>query len=205
MPMIHNFTVLPALPDSLKDLETIAKNMFWSWNLAFVDLFKRIDSNLWAASGHNPIRFLGNVSQSRLEAVAKNEGFLCELQRCAEKQKSYLNETTWFDKVSSKSTKPAIAYFSAEFGLDECLPIYAGGLGILAGDHLKSASDLGVPVVGVGLLYQKGYFRQYLDIDGRQQEVYIDNDLDLSRYTSSRKFDTNYQWSAALFANKLNR
>jgi starch phosphorylase len=177
MPMIHNFTVLPALPDSLKDLEAIAKNLFWSWNPAFVGLFKRIDSNLWAASGHNPIRFLSNVSQSRLEAVAKNEGFLCELQRCAEKLKTYLNETTWFDKVSSKSTQPFIAYFSAEFGLDECLPIYAGGLGILAGDHLKSASDLGVPIVGVGLLYQKGYFRQYLDIDGRQQEVYIDNDF----------------------------
>jgi starch phosphorylase len=177
MPIVRNFTVLPALPDSLKDLEFIAKNMFWSWNPALVDLFKRIDSNLWSASGHNPIRFLGTVTQSRLEALGENQAFLCELRRCVEKLKSYLNETTWFDKVCSKSTKPVIAYFSAEFGLHECLPIYAGGLGILAGDHLKSASDLGVPIVGIGLLYQKGYFRQFLDIDGRQQEVYVDNDF----------------------------
>ncbi len=177
MPMVRNFTVLPALPDSLNDLETIAKNMFWSWNPEFIELFKRIDGSLWNASGHNPIRFLGTVSQSRLEALADNQGFLCELQRCVEKLKSYLQETTWFDNVCSKTTKPVIAYFSAEFGLHECLSIYAGGLGILAGDHLKSASDLGVPIVGVGLLYQKGYFRQNLDIDGRQQEMYIDNDF----------------------------
>ncbi|OHB56000.1 MAG: hypothetical protein A2173_07505, partial [Planctomycetes bacterium RBG_13_44_8b] len=168
---------LPALPDSLKDLETLAKNMFWSWNPALVDLFKRIDSNLWAESGHNPIKFLGTVTQSRLESLAKNQAFLCELQKCVEKLNSYLNGTTWFDSVCSKSTKPIIAYFCAEFGLHECLPIYAGGLGILSGDHLKSASDIGVPIVGIGLLYQKGYFRQVLDIDGKQQEVYIDNDF----------------------------
>jgi starch phosphorylase len=177
MPTVRNFTVLPALPDSLKDLETIAKNMFWSWNPEIVELFKRIDSSLWTSCGHNPVRFLGNVSQSRLETLAENQSFLREMQRCVEKLKSYLNGSTWFDSICSKSTKPIIAYFCAEFGINECLPIYAGGLGILAGDHLKSASDLGVPIIGVGLLYQKGYFRQYLDIDGRQQEVYVDNDF----------------------------
>ncbi len=177
MPKVRNFMVLPTLPDSLKDLETIARNMFWSWNLEFVDLFKRIDSNLWAACGHNPVKFLGNVSQECLEAVAENQGFLCQLQRAAQKLKSYLDAPTWFEKVCENYSKPLIAYFSAEFGLHECLPIYAGGLGILAGDHLKSASDLGVPIVGVGLLYQKGYFRQYLNIEGWQQEVYIENDF----------------------------
>ena len=177
MPEVHNFMVLPALPDSLKDLEIIAGNMFWSWNTEFVDLFKRVDSDLWTACGHNPVKFLGNVSQQRLEAVAENQGYLCQLQRAVEKLKSYLDGPTWFEKVCSKHSKPLIAYFSAEFGIHECLPIYAGGLGILAGDHLKSASDLGIPIAGVGLLYQKGYFRQYLNLDGWQQEVYIENDF----------------------------
>jgi len=177
MSRVHTFTVLPALPDSLKVLETIAKNMFWSWNSECVDLFKRIDSNLWSVCGHNPVKFLGSISQKRLEALADNQGFLCQLAQAAEKLKSYLERPTWFEKVCSTDSKPTIAYFCAEFGLHECLPIYAGGLGILAGDYLKSASDLGVPVVGIGLLYQKGYFRQYLNIDGWQQEVYLENDF----------------------------
>ena len=177
MPTVRSFTVLPALPDSLRDLETIAKNMFWSWNPEFIELFKRIDSNLWSACGHNPVKMLGNVSQAKLNALAENEGFLGQLRNAVEKLNSHLNRPTWYEKVCSKSSKPLIAYFSAEFGIHECLPIYAGGLGILAGDHLKSASDIGVPLVGVGLLYQKGYFRQYLNIDGWQQEIYIENDF----------------------------
>jgi starch phosphorylase len=109
--------------------------------------------------------------------LAENEGFLGQLQRASEKLKSYIERPTWYEKVCSKCPEPIIAYFSAEFGVHECLPIYAGGLGILAGDHLKSASDLGVPLVGVGLLYQKGYFRQYLNVDGWQQEIYAENDF----------------------------
>lgn len=191
MAIVHNFTVLPALPDSLKDIQIIVKNMFWSWNPEFIELFKRIDGNLWTACGHNPVKLLGCISQARLESLAENQGFVYELKRTVEKLKSYLDGPIWFEKVCSASTKPIIAYFSAEFGLHECLPIYAGGLGILAGDHLKSASDLGVPLVGVGLLYKKGYFRQYLDIDGRQQEMYVENDfynmpLELVRKDSGR-------------------
>ena len=177
MPSVRSFTVLPALPESLKDLEVIARNMFWSWNPEFVELFKRVDSNLWSACGHNPVKMLGNISQAKLDDLAENKGFLTQLQNTAEKLKSYLDRPTWYEKVCSKSTGPIIAYFSAEFGIHECLPIYAGGLGILAGDHLKSASDLGVPLVGVGLLYQKGYFRQDLNIDGWQNEKYIANDF----------------------------
>ena len=191
MPTVRSFTVLPALPDSLKDLEIIAGNMFWSWNPEFINLFKRIDNNLWTACGHNPAKLLGTVSQQRLETLAKNQAFLCEVRRASEKLKIYLEGPTWFEKLcsdsglicepsqmgTSKPAPPTIAYFSAEFGIHECLPVYAGGLGILAGDHLKSASDLGIPLVGVGLLYQKGYFRQYLNIDGWQQEVYIENDF----------------------------
>ncbi|MHC4558193.1 MAG: alpha-glucan family phosphorylase [Planctomycetota bacterium] len=177
MPAVRSFTVLPALPETLNELETIARNMFWSWNPEFVELFKRIDSNLWSACGHNPVKLLGSVSQAKLDLLAENQGFLGQLQRAAEKLKSYLDRAAWHEKVCSDCTKPNIAYFSAEFGIHECLPIYAGGLGILAGDHLKSASDLGVPLVGVGLLYQKGYFRQYLNIDGWQQEIYVENDF----------------------------
>ena len=176
MPTVRSFTVLPALPDQLKDLDYIARNMFWSWNSEFLELFRRIDSNLWSACGHNPVRLLGSVPQAKLDELAKNQGFLGQLQSASEKLKQYMEKPTWYEKVCSKSTEPTIAYFSAEFGIHECLPIYAGGLGILAGDHLKSASDLGVPLVGVGLLYQKGYFRQYLNIDGWQQEAYVEND-----------------------------
>ncbi|MFC1737813.1 alpha-glucan family phosphorylase [Planctomycetota bacterium] len=177
MAKVHDFMVLPTLPEPLKDLDFLARNMFWSWNTEFVKLFKRIDGNLWNACGRNPVKLLGSVSQMRLEALAENQGFLCEYRRAVEKLQSYLNADTWFEKACGENPRPVIAYFSAEFGIHECLPLYAGGLGILAGDHLKSASDLGVPLVGVGLLYQKGYFRQYLNIDGWQQEVYVENDF----------------------------
>ena len=197
MPKVRSFTVLPALPEPLRDLEIIARNLFWSWNPETIELFKRIDSDLWTDCGNNPIRLLGMVSQQRLEELTENKGFLRQLQKTAEKLKSYLQaKPTWFEKVCSNSSatgtdKPTIAYFSAEYGIHECLPIYAGGLGILAADHLKSASDLGIPIVGVGLLYQKGYFRQYLNIDGWQQELYTENDfhnmpLELVRKKSGR-------------------
>ena len=177
MPTVRSFTVLPALPDQLKDLDFIARNMYWSWNSDLLELFRRIDSKLWSTSGHNPVKLLGSVSQGKLDELAKNQGFLGQLQSAGEQLRSYLEQQTWYEKVCSKPTEPSIAYFSAEFGVHECLPIYAGGLGILAGDHLKSASDLGIPLVGVGLLYQKGYFRQYLNVDGWQQEIYVENDV----------------------------
>ncbi len=177
MPKVCGFTVLPALPNTLRALEKIARNLYWCWNTDFVELFKRIDSDLWTACGHNPVKLLAGLSQEHLDKLAKNKGFLSELQRAEEKLKAYLDGPTWFEKTYSKSTKPIIAYFCAEFGIHECLPFYSGGLGILAGDHLKSASDLGVPLVGVGLLYQKGYFRQCLDIEGWQQEIYLENDF----------------------------
>jgi starch phosphorylase len=177
MPAVRSFTVLPTLPDSLKDLECIAKNMFWSWNPEFWELFKRVDANLWANCAHNPVKLLANVSQARLEELTKNRSFLSELRQAVDKLNSYQEGSTWFEKVCSVAAKPTIAYFSAEYGIHECLPIYAGGLGILAGDHLKSCSDLGVPLVGVGLLYQRGYFRQYLNSDGWQQEAYVENNF----------------------------
>jgi glycogen phosphorylase len=199
MPTVRSFTVLPALPEALKDLETVARNVFWSWNSEFVELFKRIDNNLWSSCGHNPVKLLGSVSQAKLDALAENHGFLGQLRRASEKLSSYLARPTWYETVCSKSDEPIIAYFSAEFGVHECLPIYAGGLGILAGDHLKSASDLGIPLVGVGLLYQKGYFRQYLNIDGWQQEIYVENDfynmpIELVRKESGRPLTVSVEY-----------
>jgi len=199
MPTVRSFTVLPALPEPLKELDIIARNMFWSWNPEFIELFKRIDSNLWSTCGHNPVKLLGSVSQVKLEALAENKGFLGQLQCASEKLRSYLESPSWCEKVCSKCTESVVAYFSAEFGVHECLPIYAGGLGILAGDHLKSASDLGVPLVGVGLLYQKGYFRQYLNIDGWQQEIYVENDfynmpIDLVRKESGRPLSISVEY-----------
>lgn len=144
-----------------------------------MELFRRLDSDLWEATGHNPVLLLGTIEQSKLEEAAADDAFLAHLARVKANLESYLGaESTWFGRTYGKAgDPPLIAYFSAEFGLTECLSIFAGGLGILAGDHLKSASDLGVPLVGVGLLYQQGYFRQYLSQSGWQQEVYANNDF----------------------------
>jgi len=178
MKTVRTFTVKPSLPDALKDLYTVAGNLYWSWHYEITELFRRIDYDLWKQCAHNPVKMLGMVSQARLEDLARNEGFLYQLQQAKETLEKTLNSPSWFDKIYAREGQnPTIAYFSAEFGIHESLPIYSGGLGILAGDHLKSASDLGVPLVGIGLLYQKGYFRQYLNTDGWQQEHYIDNDF----------------------------
>jgi starch phosphorylase len=177
MARIRNFTVLPALPEALRGLRAIAQNMFWSWNPEFIELFRQIDPEKWEQCGHNPIKLLGAVSQTRLNDLAEKQGFTYQLKQAEEKLEHYVSSPGWFDKVWNKTPKPVIAYFSLEFGIHESLPIYAGGLGILAGDHLKSASDLGLPLVGMGLMYQKGYFRQYLNADGWQQERYEDNDF----------------------------
>lgn len=199
MQKVRTFTVKPSLPKPLQDLKIIANNLFWSWHAEFIELFKRVDNDLWKQCGHNPVKLLGTVSQARLEDLAENEGFIYQLQQAMDKLNDSLKAPTWFDKVYAKTTRPVIAYFSAEFGIHESLPIYAGGLGILAGDHLKSASDLGVPLVGVGLLYQKGYFRQYLNTDGWQQEHFLDNDfhnmpLELVRKKSQRSLTVSVQF-----------
>ncbi len=175
----HVFTVIPSLPDKLAPLREIARNLWWSWNLDAVDLFRRLDRDLWESAGHNPILILGTINQDRLEEVAADDGFLAHMNRVYQALMQYLGaQDTWFKRTYA-DTYPnhLVAYFSAEFGISECLPIYSGGLGVLAGDHLKSASDLDLPLVGVSLLYQEGYFRQYLNADGWQQESYPLNDF----------------------------
>src|SRR5215471_18995526 len=174
---IRTFTVLPKLPDRLLLLHTIAYNLWWSWNADAVALFRRINSDLFEALDHSPIRLLGATSQGRFEELASDDGFLAHMDRVAESLDNYLNGTTWFATNFASESDARVAYFSAEFGIHESIPVYSGGLGVLAGDHLKSASDLGVPLVGVSLMYREGYFRQYLNPDGWQQERYPENDF----------------------------
>ncbi len=178
MQPIRTFTIVPSLPAKLERLRELAYNLWWCWNLEAIDLFRRLDRELWEESGHNPVLMLGTIKQERLEEAAEDDGFLAHLERIAQQYDRYINsQNTWYKKAHGAPGKPCIAYFSAEFGLTDCMPIYAGGMAVLAGDHLKSASDLGLPLMGVGLLYQEGYFRQYLNTDGWQQELYPQNDF----------------------------
>ncbi len=174
---IQTLEIQPSLPDRLEPLREIAYNLMWSWHLETIELFRRLDRRLWEETHHNPVMLLGNVDQEKLEQAASDDAFLSHLDRVYESFRAYQNGNTWFAKDYFSAEKPVVAYFSAEFGLTECMPVYSGGLGILAGDHLKSASDLGVPLIGVGLLYQNGYFQQYLNVDGWQQEFYPDIDF----------------------------
>lgn len=169
---IGSFNVKPSLPENLEVLREIAYNLCWTWNYDSIELFRRLDRDIWEKTNHNPVALLGAISQERLEEASKDDGFVAHMNRAHSQLKIYMDEVTWYQKNFSKENKPYIAYFSAEFGLTECLQIYSGGLGILAGDHLKSASDLGLPLVGVGLCYKEGYFQQYLSTDGWQQERY---------------------------------
>ncbi|MFM2061742.1 MAG: hypothetical protein RLZZ507_1412 [Cyanobacteriota bacterium] len=177
MQPIRTFNVSPSLPQRLEPLRQLAYNLHFDWNVESKDLFRRLDPDLWESSRHNPVLMLGTISQGRLLEVVEDEGFLAQMDRAARQLDDYLQERTWYHKQRGQTPKECYAYFSAEFGLVDCLPVYSGGLGVLAGDHLKSASDLGLPLVGVGLLYQQGYFAQYLNADGWQQERYPINDF----------------------------
>jgi glycogen phosphorylase len=178
MKPLSTFKVAPILPAPLKSLTAIAHNLRWSWDHGAIDLFRRLDDRLWESSGHNPVLLLGSVEQSTLESAARDDSFLAHLRGVEKSLASYLSaESSWYRRAHPEQDKLLVAYFSAEFGITECLSIFAGGLGVLAGDHVKAASDLGLPLVGVGLLYQQGYFRQYLNAAGWQQEAYEDNDF----------------------------
>ena len=186
----HVFKVVPSLPAPLEGLRTLAYNLRWSWDHNTVELFRRLDSDLWESTGHNPVRMLGLIGQAQLEAAAGDEAFLAYLHHTQIALGSYLSgESSWYRRSCGQNEGLLVAYFSAEFGITECLTIFAGGLGMLAGDHLKAASDLGVPLVGVGLLYQQGYFRQYLNAAGWQQETYEDNDFQNLPITLERRAD----------------
>src|SRR5690348_177655 len=174
---IRTFTVLPHLPPRLQALHKLAYNLWWCWNHDAIALFRRLDPDLFEAVEHSPVKLLGALEQSRMEQLLRDDGFLAHMDRVEEVLDAYLGATTWYQETYGAQTDCRIAYFSAEFGLHESVPIYSGGLGVLAGDHLKSASDLGIPLMGVGLMYREGYFRQYLNVDGWQQERYPENDF----------------------------
>ncbi len=172
---IRRFTVRPVLPRPLAGLGELAANLRWSWHAETRDLFAAVDPDTWAAVGGDPTRLLGEVSPQRLAALAKDRRFLRRLQDATDELADYLTGDRWYQEVRRSrdlDLPRSIAYFSPEFGITAVLPQYSGGLGILAGDHLKTASDMGVPIVGVGLLYRRGYFRQSLSREGWQQERY---------------------------------
>ena len=169
---ILSLTVKPNIPERLKPLEEMAYNLWVSWNFEAIMLYMRLDYDQWTSSRQNPARVLGAVSQERLEEVARDDSFLAAMDNVYRQFRKYLEGEGWYKGGSAN----AIAYFSMEYGLDVQLPIYSGGLGVLSGDHLKTSSDLGLPLVGVGLLYRQGYFRQYLNLDGFQMESYPEND-----------------------------
>ena len=180
MYVFNKITVNPQLPKNINRLQEIANNLWWSWNTEFLRLFKRIDNDLWETVDKNPVKFLKRVSQERIEMASKDERFLKEYNKVVKNFDDYMSsKDTWFNKKYPNSRNDLIAYFSAEYGLDQTIPIYSGGLGILSGDHLKSASDLGIPLIGIGLLYKNGYFNQKIEgYGGMQVSEYTDIDLE---------------------------
>jgi starch phosphorylase len=168
---IRRFTVRTLLPAALAELDELARNLRWSWHPPARDLFAGIDPELWRSVGGDPVAVLGSLSGDRLAALAADDVFVARVREAREDLDRYLTQPRWYQGAGG-DLPASVAYFSPEFGITSVLPQYSGGLGILAGDHLKSASDLGVPVVGVGLLYGSGYFRQSLDGDGWQVETY---------------------------------
>jgi len=176
----HEVTVVPSLPEQLAPLGRLARNLWFTWHPEVIELWRRLDRDLWEEVYHNPVRMLGRVSQERLEEACLNESFLLQMDRVEDAFSQYMEARTPYSFHLDKNLDPTfrVAYFSMEYGLTEALPIYSGGLGILSGDHLKSASNLNLPIVGIGLLYREGYFGQYLNKEGWQQEYYVGNDYE---------------------------
>lgn len=178
MYVFNRITVNPQLPKRIEKLSEISNNLWWSWNTEFLRLFQKIDKDLWEESEKNPVKFLKRVSQEKLDNASKNAMFLKEYDKLVDNFENYMkSKNTWFSNKYPENKNDLIAYFSAEYGLDQTIPIYSGGLGILSGDHLKSASDLGIPLVAVGLLYKNGYFHQKINGNGGQETEY--NNIDL--------------------------
>ena len=178
MKAIRRFTVRVTLPEPLAALHGLVLNLRWSWHRPTADLFASIDPAAWAASGGDPIAMLSALPSARIAALAADEDFLRRLGEAERDLQQYMSEPRWYQAgAGDRGPRPAaIAYFSPEYGITAALPQYSGGLGILAGDHLKSASDLGVPLIAVGLLYRHGYFTQSLSADGWQAERYPSDD-----------------------------
>jgi len=176
MKRLQSYQVFPAIPKELSFLETLSRNVWWCWKPHAVELFRRIDPRLWEDSGENPLLLLTLIPQRRLLELAKDDSFLAHQQSV--KERFYLRVLAPVDRSAPPLGEDGtVAYFSMEFGIHESIPLFAGGLGVLAGDHLKAASNMALPLVGVGLLYRQGYFHQFLDQEGYQQEEYPETEL----------------------------
>jgi glycogen phosphorylase len=171
---LRRFTVRAQLPPALAPLQALATNLRWSWHAPTQDMFAALDPDAWDRAGHDPVRLLGEIPTERFEALARDADTVVTVRELADDLDAYLGGPRWYqnEREDDPTLPAAVGYFSMEFGVSEVLPNYSGGLGVLAGDHLKAASDLGVPLIGVGLLYRSGYFRQSLSLDGWQLEHY---------------------------------
>ena len=173
----HVITVRPAIPEALGGLRDLAYDLWWAWNPDAQDIFRRIDPDAWQATQHNPVALLGQVTRDQLAARAADSAFVHDLQRVVDRRRRYLETRSWFGATFPQADDLEVAYFSMEYGITESVPLYSGGLGVLAGDHVKAASDLGVPLVAVGMLYRQGYFRQTIDPSGDQRELHPETDF----------------------------
>ena len=171
MKNFQTYQVHPNIPQNLAFLETLSRNVWWCWKKDAIELFRRIDPPMWVESGRNPIAFMAKIPQNRFEQLAEDDGYLAHLNRIKDVYQSQVLDPV-SKNMSPFQSAETIAYFSMEFGLHESLPLFAGGLGILAGDHLKAASNMALPLIGISLMYREGYFRQYLNQEGWQQEEY---------------------------------
>lgn len=171
MNILGRLTVVPQLPEALIDLAELARNLYWTWSPESRALFRSLDEDLWEATGHNPVTMLRDIKQDKLELASTDKQFLKNYKTVMTAFKTYLSKETWFDSLKDVS-EHKYAYFCAEYGWHEAVALYSGGLGVLAGDHTKAASDLGIPLVGIGLWYPEGYFHQRIDPNGQQEAAY---------------------------------
>jgi starch phosphorylase len=174
---IQKFTVSPVLPDRLKRLREIAFNLWWTWDAEAREIFRRLDLDLWEEVRHNPVLMLARIDQEVLEKRVNDESYLYQLDKVLENYDYMLQKTSWFQAAHKSDIPLNVTYFSMEYGITESLAVYSGGLGVLSGDHLKSSSDLGIPLTAVGLSYQNGYFQQSINIDDWQEEKVAANDF----------------------------
>src|SRR5881275_2379967 len=192
MPTFQTYNVTPILPAALEPLREMSFNLWWTWEPAARRLFRHLDPELWNRTNHNPVRMLQLSRQSRLEELASDKTFLRELKESYDAYKRYLERQDTYGKTGAGAAlhKP-VAYFSAEFGFHESIPNYSGGLGILSGDHCKSASDLDLNFVAIGLLYRHGYFRQEIDKEGWQHAVSLNQNFHHLPIREVRQGDNN--------------
>src|SRR5436305_9183377 len=192
MPTFQTYNVTPTLPTALEPLREMSFNLWWTWEPSARRLFRHLDPGLWNRTNHNPVRMLQLSRQSRLEELSQDKTFLRELKQLFEAFEKYLGRKDTYGKTGAGSAiKSPIAYFSAEFGCHESIPNYSGGLGILASDHCKSASDLDLNFVAIGLLYRHGYFRQQIDKEGSQEAINLNQNFHHLPSREVRRGDAN--------------